>query len=191
MAGDTSSTVPGVGAHQPHLRYANAGVTVKCQECHTVPADWGATGHITGMGAEVQFTDTLANLATGDGLYVPQDVSYDRGTTRCQNTYCHGNWVARRASSPNQFGYADSIMVGSNASPSWVGGSAEVACGSCHGLPPTGHISSSPTGCVGCHQGVVNGAGNIIDPTKHINGKINVFGQERDFELSAGFRLAV
>jgi len=181
VAGDTSTTVAGVGAHQAHLQYATAGVSVKCQECHTVPGAWNAPGHITGLGAEVVFNDTLANLATGDGLYVPTNLSYDRTSTQCQNTYCHGNWVARMASSPNQFGYADSIMTGNNASPVWVSGSAGASCGSCHGLPPTGHVAAALNACASCHPGVVNGQGTILDPTKHINGKINVFNQERDF----------
>ena len=181
VAGDTSTTVAGVGAHQAHLQYANAGLTVKCQECHTVPADWAASGHITGLGAEVVFNDMLANLPTGDGIYVPSNLAYDRTLTQCQNIYCHGNWVARKASSPNQFGYADSVIVGNKASPVWVGGSAEAFCGSCHGIPPTGHIAATLNSCVNCHPGVVNGQGSIVDQTKHINGKINVFGQERSF----------
>jgi predicted CxxxxCH...CXXCH cytochrome family protein len=181
VAGDTSTTVVGVGAHQAHLQYGNAGVSVKCQECHTVPAAWNAPGHIAGMPAEVVFNDTLANLPTGDGLFVPTNLAYVQSSMTCQNTYCHGNWEARRASSPNQFGYADSIMVGNNASPVWIGGSAEAFCGSCHGLPPTGHIAATLNSCVNCHPGVVNGQGAITDETKHINGKINVFAQERPF----------
>jgi len=179
VAGDTSTTVAGVGAHTAHLQYANAGLSVKCQECHTVPAVWNAPGHITGMGAEVVFNDTLANLPTGGGLYVPANLTYLRSSTSCQNTYCHGNWVARRATSSNPAYYTDSVMVGNNTSPVWVGGSAEASCGSCHGLPPTGHLAV--TACSGCHSGVVNGQGTIIDPTKHINGKINVFNQEFPF----------
>jgi len=29
-----------------------------------------------------------------------------------------------------------------------------------------------------CHSGVVDENGNIADKTKHVNGKVNVFGRE-------------
>ncbi len=68
-------------------------------------------------------------------------------------------------------------MVGNNFSAKWnqVDGS-QAECGSCHGLPPTGHQASTLTACVNCHIGVVDNQGNIIDKTKHINGVKNVFG---------------
>ncbi len=72
-------------------------------------------------------------------------------------------------------------MVGANASPLWTGGSSEAACGTCHALPPTGHIPQTITACVNCHSPVVDATGNISDKTLHINGRINAFGTERDF----------
>ena len=53
--------------------------------------------------------------------------------------------------------------------------SLSAVCGSCHGLPPTGHIAATLTGCGICHGSVVDTEGNIIDKTKHINGQVNVF----------------
>jgi predicted CxxxxCH...CXXCH cytochrome family protein len=178
VAGETDSTFPGVGAHQPHLVSGDLGKTVQCQECHTIPVVWDAPGHIDGAPAEVVFNDTLANLTTANGGYTPTNLSYDNVTYQCSNVYCHGNWEADRASSPNQFGYADSMMRGNKAAPVWTSGAE---CGSCHSLPPTGHISASLSGCAGCHPSVVNSAGEIIDTSKHINGLINVFGTERTF----------
>jgi predicted CxxxxCH...CXXCH cytochrome family protein len=178
VAGETDSTFPGVGAHQPHLATGNLGKTVECQECHTVPTVWNAPGHIDGAPAEVVFNDTLANLTTANGAYTPANVSYSSETYQCSNTYCHGNWVADRASSPNQFGYTDSVMVGNNAMPVWTAGAE---CGSCHNLPPTGHTPAGPGACAGCHPTVVGSGGEIIDASKHINGRINVFGTERPF----------
>ncbi len=46
----------------------------------------------------------------------------------------------------------------------------QAKCGTCHGLPPTGHIAAPITSCYLCHQGVVDEMGNIIDKDKHING---------------------
>jgi predicted CxxxxCH...CXXCH cytochrome family protein len=181
VAGETDSTFPGVGAHQPHLATGDLGKKVQCQECHTVPMVWNAPGHIDGPPAEVVFNDTLANLTTANGSYTPVNLNYSAATSECSNTYCHGNWVADRASSPNQFGYADSVIVGNNALPVWTSGADGAECGSCHSLPPTGHIAASLSGCAGCHPTVVNSAGEIIDTSKHINGRINVFGAERPF----------
>lgn len=182
VAGDTASTVRGVGAHQRHLLTEKIGKAVKCQECHKVPSQLFATGHVdTQAPAEVVFTDTLARLVTGSGILVPNP-SYDNGSLKCANTYCHGNWKLRKAASQLSFYYSDSVMVGSNASPVWTGGSASAACGSCHGLPPSGHLAVPLTACGGCHRGVVNAQGAIIDPTKHVNGKINVFDAERPLQ---------
>jgi len=183
VAGETDSTVAGVGAHQVHLATGNLGLTVKCQECHTVPSTWNAPGHIDPPPADVEFNDALANLTTANGSYTPVNVHYDNATSRCSNTYCHGNWVADAASAPanRRWVYVDSVIVGSNASPDWKAGSAGAPCGSCHALPPQGHVYI--TGCNGsnCHGDVVNGQGRIIDPTKHVNGMINAGRTERPF----------
>ena len=186
--GDTATTAHGVGAHQKHLLTGTNGKTVKCQECHTVPSSVFAAGHLDTPGpAEVVFNDTLARLVTGNGTFAPSP-SYDPASLRCNSTFCHGNWHARKASTPVQFQYAfaDSVIMGANASPRWTGGSTEASCGSCHGLPPTGHIGAgaldvTTCGNSGCHPGVVDDAGNILDKTKHINGKIDVLGTQVNF----------
>jgi len=186
VGGDTSSAVRGVGAHQKHLSTGTKGKLVICQECHSIPAQVFAAGHLdSSPSAEVAFNDTLARLVTGSGTFTPNP-AYDPATLKCNNTFCHGNWRARKAAAPSQFQYAyvDSIIVGENASPRWTGGSAEASCGSCHGLPPKGHVGPldvTTCGNSGCHPGVVDGAGNILDKTKHINGKINVLGNQLNF----------
>ncbi len=103
----------------------------------------------------------------------------------CNNTFCHGNWKLDKSTSPYQFAYADSVMSGNNISPVWTGGSSQAACGSCHGLPPTGHFATDITRCARCHTGVIDANGNIIDSTAHINGKVNVFGLEYSFVTGA------
>jgi hypothetical protein len=35
--------------------------------------------------------------------------------------------------------------------------------------------------CSGCHGDVVNASLSFVNAGKHINGKLNVFGTERDF----------
>ncbi len=69
-------------------------------------------------------------------------------------------------------------MEGNNSAVIWNKvDDTQAQCGSCHGLPPTGHVDfGGLTTCVNCHQGVVNGQGQITNSGKHINGVINVFG---------------
>lgn len=181
VIGDSAATSRGVGAHQKHLVAGSLGKDVKCQECHTVPTQVFAAGHVdTQLPAEVVFGDTLARLATAGGTFQPNP-SYNPTTLTCGNTYCHGNWKLTKASSIFPFAFSDSVMTGSNYTPSWTGGTADAACASCHGLPPAGHIPATLQGCVNCHPGVVNGAGTIIGKDKHMNGKVNAFNTERSF----------
>jgi len=181
VLGDSLESAKGVGSHRKHLATGSLGKTVKCQECHAAYTQTLVTGHLdTQLPAEVVFTDTLARLKTADGTYAPSP-SYSASTLKCSNTYCHGDWKMRKSSSSYPFVFTDSVIVGAKYSPLWTGGASEATCGSCHGLPPVGHTAAPLTGCVTCHADVVNASGNIIDKTKHINGKINAFGTERSF----------
>jgi predicted CxxxxCH...CXXCH cytochrome family protein len=182
ITGVTTTTTRGVGAHQKHLVTNTVGVEVKCQECHTVPTQVSSPGHLGTLPAEVVFNASLAPLPTGGGTFVPKP-AYDPSTLKCNNTYCHGNWRLRKASSSStfQFAYTDSVIVGLNYSPMWTNGSADVTCGSCHGIPPKGHIAVPLSTCGSCHFGIVSTDGKIIDKAKHINGKVNVFDQEYSF----------
>jgi len=80
---------------------------------------------------------------------------------RCSSIYCHGS----------------TLTGGTNTQPSWVGGSAEAACGTCHGAsasapPTTGshtkHASSASgnlnLACTKCHPSVTDGS--------HVNGSV-------------------
>lgn len=181
VIGDSSATTRAVGAHQKHLATGLLGKDVKCVECHTAPTQNVQAGHFdTQLPAEVAFNDTLARLATAGGTFHPSP-SYNATTLKCSNVYCHGNWKASKATSAYQSFYTDSVMTGANYSPSWIGGGADGGCASCHSLPPAGHTAATLATCVNCHASVVNGSGVIIDKSKHINGKINVFIFERDF----------
>jgi predicted CxxxxCH...CXXCH cytochrome family protein len=181
VLGDSLESAHGVGAHRKHLATGQLGKGVKCQECHTVVSTVFVTGHLdTRVPAEVAFGDTLARLKTADGTHTPSP-SYSAATLKCSGTYCHGDWKVRRATSPYQFAYSDTVMVGAKYAPLWTGGTSEATCSTCHALPPAGHIPAPLTGCTSCHAEVVNGSGNIIDKTKHVNGKVNVFGVERSY----------
>lgn len=185
---DTAATVLGVGAHQIHLRADSLGSAkgVKCQECHDVPSSIYEPGHLltfqrkyAGGLAAVIFKDTLARLVTGNGSNIPLPL-YSSPT--CAGTYCHGNWVLRKATASafaQQYVYTDTVMTGAHASPSWVAGSAEGQCSSCHGgspgvYVPKGHILSELANCVDCHGDVTDASGNILNKAKHINGQIDL-----------------
>jgi predicted CxxxxCH...CXXCH cytochrome family protein len=79
----------------------------------------------------------------------------------CSAIYCHGS----------------TLTGGSNTSPSWVGGTGQVQCGTCHGAssanPPTTASHSRHAGagagqlqipCASCH--------GVINDTKHVRGTV-------------------
>jgi len=162
LADNVSPTFRGVGAHQKHLLGGIIGAAVSCKECHSVPAKLSSPGHIDATSlAEVRF-DTSSVFFTSAGSYNATNVS-------CANTYCHGN-----------FSGGNSLTV------TWNGTSSTVTeCGSCHGdvtkttlkekaFPKTGHTFAAITSdCSTCHGAVVNSSMAIIDPSKHVNGRIN------------------
>lgn len=174
LAGNSATTFKGVGAHANHLYTNSIGKTVECETCHKVPSSLNTSGHLDGnLPAEI----ALSGLAIFNAA---SNANYNYSNVTCGNTYCHGNFEFERdsASTAYQFAYSGSKMEGNERSVQWtkVDGS-ELLCGTCHGLPPTGHVNfGGLSTCVNCHQGVVNAQGQIIDKTKHINGVKNVFG---------------
>lgn len=173
LSGNSLTTNKGVGAHEKHLYTNTNGMTVECATCHVVPQSLNSFGHLDGnLPAEVN----LSGLAISN---VASNASYNSSNFTCANTYCHGNFEFNKADAlvNYQFAYTGDKMLGTNRSVVWnkVDGS-EAVCGSCHGLPPVGHMASTLTACVNCHQGIVDNQGNIVDKTKHINGVKNVFG---------------
>jgi predicted CxxxxCH...CXXCH cytochrome family protein len=166
----------GVGAHAQHLYESVIGARTPCSTCHNVPQDIYAPGHMVNdeLPAEVMLRGRAA-------LFGAENASYDYETGSCSNTYCHGNFVFYRDSADviNQFAYTADRMVGTSQTVTWTNvGQGEAQCGSCHGLPPEGHISAGITinTCYTCHQGVVDENGNILDIDRHINGEKNARG---------------
>lgn len=82
--------------------------------------------------------------------------SYSADTKTCNNVGCHGgNGVT------------------------WTAGSAAIACGSCHGIPPQSgvhRVDMTLRDCVQCHEPTVDGFGNIKvqnGQSTHMNGRLN------------------
>lgn len=202
LSKNSATTARGVGAHQIHLLGSSIYGFIACGECHVVPGSAYQSGHLdSSPGAELTF-GTLSRFPTRNGTLIPNP-AYDNGALRCNNTFCHGNFAARRADadSSNRFAYTDSsagaVMTGANHAPLWTGGAAEATCKTCHrsiflappsppdtSAVPTGHVGPlalTTCGNSGCHPGVVNASGQIADRTKHIDGRINVRGTDRRF----------
>lgn len=193
VSGNTSTTALGVGAHQVHLVGPRtiSNTPINCSDCHHVPGSVYEPGHVDSpLPAEVVINNPLSKTPTGGITPAP---AFDYATGRCSNTYCHGNWRLKRQGTSLAFAYNDTAtaMYGNNISPLWNGGDPEAACGTCHGSMtsqgpspvPKGHNFSTVTGCGAtfCHAGIVDATGKISDPVKHMNGKVNVQGQEYSF----------
>ncbi|MCS7053926.1 MAG: CxxxxCH/CxxCH domain-containing protein [Ignavibacterium sp.] len=187
LDGSISPSSRGVGAHVKHLYAATSGKKVECNECHLVPAMFLSAGHFDNTPrSEVVFGD-LTKTKTNEPNTTDYDASlqlfspnpsYNYETNSCSNTYCHGYF---------KNGNTDYVV-------SFTAGSDGAKCGTCHGNKDTGNSlpkTSAQGGthpnvpnCEFCHAGVValvSGKYVITDSSKHINGKLNIFGQERDY----------
>jgi len=184
LTGAINSNERGVGAHEKHLYENTMGVVIVCNECHTLPSNFADPIHIDQTpGAELvfgNFTKLSTNVPGGFnyqsslGNFNPNpSFNYTNGT--CSNTYCHGYF---------KNGNLDNVVL-------FTAQSQGAACGTCHGDPTTGNpLPKTPAqggthppneDCQTCHIGVVEVSGGnytFIDKSKHINGKLNIFGQE-------------
>jgi predicted CxxxxCH...CXXCH cytochrome family protein len=144
MSGATETSSVAVGAHREHMNVAPTWHRqIQCGDCHVVPGEVGAPGHIDGDGtAEVTFA-----MIAGDGA------KWD-GTT-CV-TACHGSGA----------------VGGAQPKPTWtVVDGSQATCGSCHGRPPPAPHPTD-TRCALCHPTMeVNGT--FRDPASHINGVVD------------------
>lgn len=161
---------PPSGAVYPNIKSAHPthstiNVADICGECHyglgyvTLDHFNRSKLHTTSVqtGA-VQFgAFTHTNLPSG---VIP---TYNDATQQCLNTYCHGA----------------TLVGGTNKSPIWSQTNYLTAagCGTCHGFPPanaahTGFTSSTP--CKTCHPDVNATNTGFTDPTRHVNGFLNI-----------------
>ena len=190
LDGNVQRSAPGVGAHQAHLLGSSLAGAVLCSDCHNVPGAVSSPGHIDGTGeASVPFPRMLANIVTNlPGAYRHSDSvavvhpapAYDRANNSCAGSYCHGTF--KNGNTANAPVWNDTTGT-------------QAKCGTCHGdvtkstlaeksLPKTralGGTHPDNLNCANCHADVVDAAIHIIGPSKHINGRLNVFGIEREF----------
>ena len=155
-----------IGGHNAHLQRTDLRTgLVRCDECHVVPAA-NDTAHANGVAA-VDMAGALSTTAKVGGL----TPSYSGGS--CSSVYCHGAAYTARGA----------VYAGSNAAPSWIGGTAARACGTCHRVAPNNTVHTNannpaaPQNCNACHGAAydcdVNRAplGTCqVDPALHING---------------------
>jgi len=190
LNGNTSTSARGVGSHQKHLLGGTISSGVVCSDCHRLPPAAYVQGHLDSpLPAEVTMNSYIALTITNKPTTTDYDASlplfspspaYDSNTLSCASTYCHGNF---------KNGNPAFAPIWNNTTGS------ETACGTCHGnitkptlaqraLPRTlaeGGTHPDSLSCSTCHIGVVNSSLVIIDKTKHINGKLTISGEERDF----------
>jgi predicted CxxxxCH...CXXCH cytochrome family protein len=149
LAGNTSPSAPGVGAHQAHLTGTTlSSKPVACGECHPAVT---STSHAVGKGLIVDVN--FGPLATAGGARPTWDVH----TLSCASTYCHGG----------------TLTGGTKTSPVWnVADGTQAACGTCHGVPPPDpHVQRND--CGSCHAGYTSTTVNL---GIHLNGVSDVAG---------------
>ncbi|MGE5399086.1 MAG: CxxxxCH/CxxCH domain c-type cytochrome [Ignavibacteriales bacterium] len=176
-SGNTQTTARGVGAHTSHLYSTALSKAVECQECHVVPTAVYQPGHINNS-VEIVFGTFTKAKALSTPVYNSADQT-------CANTYCHGNFAFSKDSAAvqDQYIFTGTTITGNNFTPQWVKvDGSQKQCGTCHGLPPQGHLgvgvfTLTSCGGSGCHFGVVDESGKIIDQNKHINASVNVRGK--------------
>jgi len=153
IVGNETTDFTGVGAHTSHLLTASDKHKIfGCSECHQVPADILAPGHVDGGKAEL----TFGPLATAQDA---QPV-WDGEEATCSAVYCHGGTI----------GETQPLV------PVWTQGPSQAVCGTCHALPPpTPHPANND--CSLCHGCVAVESDDGIVPENaalHINGKANL-----------------
>ena len=190
LGGSTAIASPGVGAHQKHLTAGSISSATLCSDCHSVPTGLRSPGHVDSpLPAEVPMNSSLARTVTNEvgtpdhTNTLPQfspEPSWSAGSLSCANTYCHGNF---KNGNPT-FAPVWNDVTGTQA-----------ACGTCHGdpsrataalrarpkTPAEGGTHPAETACADCHSPVVDASLKFVDKSKHINGKLEVFGEVRDF----------
>jgi len=159
----------GVGAHQAHFDSTwTTAYNLDCNTCHIQPAIFNIEGHINDGTTHAELTFGL--VASDSGTVNP---SWDRESATCSNVYCHGSFKFDKATSENAWIYIGDDISGKNPAMIWNSvGSGQADCGTCHGLPPAGHLQNAA--CESCHNSVAGPGLTIIDKSLHINGKIDL-----------------
>lgn len=156
LAGDTDPKARGNGAHAAHLLENSRARTVQCSECHLVPDELYAPGHVDSpYPAELTFSGPATAFEAVPG--------YDAETQSCANTFCHGgHFVGGRPSG------------GDLVQPVWTDTSgAPAECGSCHGLPPPSPHPPEAE-CSDCHKNI-SPEGDFTRPDLHVDGNVTFY----------------
>ncbi|MBI4820487.1 MAG: CxxxxCH/CxxCH domain-containing protein, partial [Deltaproteobacteria bacterium] len=144
LDGNAESTDPEVGAHRAHLSGGEDSAAVACTACHRVPQTRDEAGHVD---SDRPAEVSFSGRASADG----SAPTYSSGT--CSETYCH---TASGASEP---------------SPAWDRPGTD--CESCHGFPPPLPHPQRPR-CENCHAPVAGPDRSILEPTRHVDGIVDV-----------------
>jgi predicted CxxxxCH...CXXCH cytochrome family protein len=162
LHGNTATTFVGVGAHQSHLAGTHGvAAPLDCDSCHPIPSTVLQRPHADGTVDVTGYTGSdpaLLAAVTAPG--------WGTASNSCGTSYCHGA----------------TLGGGTAMKPVWtrVDGT-QAACGSCHGLPPTHHMTLTAPGtaatCSTCHPATVRPDGSIdVAGGKHLNGRIETDG---------------
>jgi len=156
LAGDSAPSARGVGAHEAHLTTGAWARPIACVDCHLVPDDVDAEGHIdTPYPAEIHFP-RVARAYEAEPFFEVE-------TGRCSDTFCHGgSFVGGRPSG------------GTSTEPTWTSQDAAItACDGCHGLPPP---EPHPEGdlCADCHHDI-DAERAFVRPELHVDGKVTFY----------------
>ncbi|MBT0664888.1 CxxxxCH/CxxCH domain-containing protein [Geobacter pelophilus] len=175
---------PQIGAHQQHLGgYGSTNIAnVRCLECHAVPANATASGHLNGRRpGEITFANATAARKNGATPTSVFGVPFGVNATTCSNVYCHGSNMPKGDTSGTKRStifWNQTSLLARNATPT------NADCGVCHGNPPTtgttagthsSYVSQPTTSCSGCHthfnaNGTLNAGANRA---LHINGRVD------------------
>ncbi len=151
-----------VGAHATHLGASAISPAISCGTCHVVPTDALSAAHVEASTGTPTAEVTFSGAAAAGGA----SPAWSRTDARCSNVYCHGATLA---------------AGGTTTSPTWTGGAAQAACGSCHGVPPPApHPAAADlAACASCHPLTMTSAGALIAPGaggKHLDGVVEASG---------------
>jgi len=177
LNGSDSTADIGVGAHQIHMLGSDIAGPVACSECHPLPTDMLTHPDVNGGRTEMTFGPLASREAAercGNCTASGATPEWDRTTATCKNTYCHGATLSGAAN---------------RAAPIWtVVNGSQRRCSSCRGNPPA---SPHPTGaCESCHGDVSGPGSSIKDPTRHVDGVIDVSSTDAGSRRAWGWRFA-
>lgn len=159
------SAIAQSGAHGPHLSGAPLQHPLGCPECHLAPHRWNEPGHIlnpdgTTIETPVKITFGAAAAQTPAGMTRTGPPTYDPAEKQCSNVYCHGGTL--------------NDARAKDAAPRWTDGTTADSCGGCHGVPPQNHGAIPLQTCPLCHVDLMDTTGHLLQPEKHVDGKVDV-----------------